>query len=58
MYYNKEVFGDPFFMSFSGTIEHDGEKVKMVGQYSARNAITEEVTLDQVRPKIEDPLKK
>lgn len=56
--YNKEVFGGSFFMSFSGTIEHDGDKVRMVGQYSARNAITEEVTLDQVRPKIEDPLKK
>lgn len=54
--YNK-TFVNTFYMSFTGTIEHDGDKVKIVGQYSEGNANIMEVTFDQVRPNVKDPFK-
>lgn len=56
--YKADVWGQLFYMSFTGTIEHDGDKVKLVGQYSGSTVNgTKEVTLDQVRPLIKDPFK-
>lgn len=55
--YNTDVWGKTFYMSFAGNIENDGDKVKIVGQYSASNTNIQEVTFDQVRPNVRDPFK-
>ena len=57
--YQTDVWGKTFYMSFTGEIKNDGEKVKIVGQYSGSTVNGPiEVTLDQVRPLISDPFKK